>query len=296
MKGTSGRGWWMGALGLFAILLVLWVAAAVRLSAAAAAPSDLMTSLRSRLTANYAPDPGESTVRSLRLTIFQEVLRDLGMSSDDAAGQSQEMAELMKSPVPTATARDFQGAKPFTATPTVTPVPTETPTPTATNTRTPRPTATVTKTPEPATSTPEPPTSTPSVGDTDPPSVTSYSFTPTITGSGCTADLDISADIYDAPMSSGISGVQVKYKMPPYVTSYTYLGNLSYCSGGIQGDGSWQGCYDGVVPFAEISSGSCMNPGPTDFQIEIYVKPIDNLGQHTYNYVGTFTLPYTCDD
>ena len=69
------------------------------------------------------------------------------MSSDDAAGQSQAMAELMKSPVPTATARDFQGAKPFTATPTVTPVPTETPTPTPTNTCTPRPTATVTKTP-----------------------------------------------------------------------------------------------------------------------------------------------------
>lgn len=293
MSGPSGRRWWIGALGLFLFLLVLWIAAAVRLSAAAAAPSDLMTSLRSRLTANYAPDPGGSTVRSLRLTIFQEVMRDLGMSSDEAAGESQEMEARMQGPVPTATARDFMGAKPFTATPTATPVPTETPIPTATPTNTPRPRPT--KTPVP-TKPPPVPTDTPSAGDTDPPVVISYTFTPTITGSGCTADLDISADIKDPPMSSGISGVQVKYKMPPYVTSYTYLGNLSYCSGGIQGDGSWQGCYDGVVPFAEISSGSCMNPGPTDFQIEIYVKPIDNLGQHTYNYVGTFTLPYTCDD
>ena len=86
MKGPSGRGWWMGALGLFAVLLVLWVAAAVRLSAAAAAPSDLMTSLRSRLTANYAPDPGGSTVHSLRLTIFQEVCRTWGCPATTLPG------------------------------------------------------------------------------------------------------------------------------------------------------------------------------------------------------------------
>jgi len=293
MKGPSGRRWLMGALGLFLVLMVLWIAAAMRLSAAAAAPSNLMTSLRSRLSANYAPDPGGSTVHSLRLSIFQEVMQDLGMSDDEAAGQSQEMEAEMQAPVPTATARDFEGAKPFTATPTVTPVPTETPVPTATPTKTPKPRPTKTKTPVPTA--PPPPTSTPSGADVDPPVVTSWTTSKTITG--CTATIDINADIYDAPMSSGISGVQVKYKVPGYVSSYTWFADLAYCTGGIQGDGSWQGCYDGIVTFDKIASGWCgtVNPGPTDFQVEIYVKPIDNLGQHGYYLVETFSLPHTCD-
>ncbi len=211
------------------------------------------------------------------------------MSSDEAASQSQEIQEQLQGPVPTATARDFQGAKPLTATPTETPIPTATPTPTATSTRTPRPTPTKTKTPKPTA------TSMPSTGDVDPPIVTSYSFTPTI--GGCTASLDISADIYDAPDSSGISRVEIKYKVPGYVSSFTYLVDLSYCSGGIQGDNSWQGCYDGIVTFDEIKCGwgPPPNPGP-DFVVEIYVRPIDNLSQSTDTLVGTFSLPYTCDD
>jgi len=292
MKRPSGRRWLMGALGLFLVLMVLWIAAAMRLSAAAAAPSNLMTSLRSRLSANYAPDPGGSTVRSLRLSIFQEVMQDLGMSEDEAAGQSQEMAAGMRAPVPTATARDFEGAKPFTATPTVTPVPTAT----LTNTPRPRPTRTKTPVPTEEPAAPPPPTSTPPSADADPPIVTSSTFGVTV--AGCSATINLSANIYDAPMSSGISQVQVKYKVPGYVSSYAYLANLTYCSGGIQGDGSWQGCYDGVVTFNEISSTWCgtSNPGPTDFQVEIYVKPIDNLGLLTYNPVGTFSLSHTCDD
>ena len=293
MQTPSGRRWLIGALGLFLVLMVLWIAAAMRLSAAAAAPSNLMTSLRSRLSANYAPDPGGSTVRSLRLSIFQEVLQDLGMSSEEAAGQSQDVERQLKTPVPTATARDFEGADPFTATPTVTPIPTETPVPTETPTKTPRPRPTKTKTPVPTVA--GPPTSTPSGADVDPPVVTAW--TSSVVVAGCSADIDIDATIYDAPMSSGISQVQIKYKVPGYVDSFTYLDNISYCSGGIQGDGSWQGCYDGTVTFDEISSGWCGtdNPGPTDFLVEIYVKPIDNLGHHGYYLVETFNLPHTCD-
>jgi hypothetical protein len=133
MKEPSGRRWLVGAVGLFLVLLVVWFAAAMRISASAAVPSNLMSSLRSRLSANYAPDPAGSTVHSLRVSIFEEVLQDLGMSSDEAASQSQEIQEQLQGPVPTATARDFQGAKPLTATPTVTLTPTETPTPTATS-------------------------------------------------------------------------------------------------------------------------------------------------------------------
>jgi hypothetical protein len=209
------------------------------------------------------------------------------------------MAALLESPVPTATARSLMGEAPFTPTATKTPVATDTPVPTATATRRPPPTVTETAKPtkKPNTSTPGPPTATtgPS-SDTDPPVVTGATFRETVTG--CTADIYIDATIYDAPMSSGISEVQVKYKVPGYVSSYSYLANLTYCTGGIQGDGSWQGCYDGTVTFDKIASGWCGtdNPGPTDFSVEIYVKPVDNLGQLGYYPVGTFTLSHTCDD
>jgi hypothetical protein len=295
MKKPSGRRWLVGAVGLFLVLMVVWVAAAVRISASAAAPSSLMSSLRSRLSANYAPDAGGSSVRSLRLSIFQEVMQDLGMSGDEAAAESRRIEAGMQGPVPTATARDFEGAQPLTATPTKTPVPTHTPTPTATATRTPRPTPTKTKTPAPTAAAPMP-TNTPSGADTDPPVVTAW--TSSVTVAACTADIDIDATIYDAPMSSGISQVQIKYVVPGYVSSYTYLDNISYCSGGIKPDGSWQGCYDGTVTFDKIFSGwgAPDNPGPTDFQVEIYVKPIDGLGQHGYYLVETFSLSDTCDD
>jgi hypothetical protein len=297
MNQPSGRRWLIGAVGLFLVLLVVWIAAAVRISASAAAPSSLMSSLRSRLSANYSPDGAGSSVRSLRLSIFQEVMQDLGLSSDEAAAQSQEMQAEMQAPVPTATARDFQGALPLTATSTVTPIPTETPAPTATSTSTrpPKPTPTKTKTPKPTGAAPVP-TNTPSGGDTDPPVVTAW--TSSVTVAACSADIDIDATIYDAPMSSGIAQVQIKYKVPSYVGSYTYLDDISYCSGGIKPDGSWQGCYDGTVTFDKILSGwgPPVNPGPTDFQVEIYVKPIDGVGQHGYYLVDTFSLSHTCDD
>ncbi len=155
MKEPSGRRWLVGAVALFLVLMVVWVAAAVRISASAAAPSSLMSSLRSRLSANYAPDAGGSSVRSLRLSIFQEVMQDLGLSGDEAAAESRRIEAGMQGPVPTATARDFDGAEPLTATPTKTPVPTHTPTPTATATRTPRPTPTKTKTPAPTAAAPD---------------------------------------------------------------------------------------------------------------------------------------------
>jgi hypothetical protein len=266
----------MGALGLFAALLVLWVAAAVRLSAAAAAPSDLMTSLRSRLTANYAPDPAGNTVRSLRLTIFQEVLQDLGMSSDDAAGQSQEMADLMKSPVPTATARDFQGAKPFTATPTVTPLPTETPVPTATSTRTPRPTATVTKTPKP-------PTSTPSGSlDTTDPTICCLDLDPDPPATLSTCSFDVEElEVFDPAYSQGVdeSKVFVKYSGPS--TGGLIYVSLSLTSGGFSG-GDFSAKYHGTVNLTKVSDGET---------ITVWGKVKDVAGNWSNHFLaGNYTL------
>ena len=286
MKGPSGRGWWMGALGLFAVLLVLWVAAAVRLSAAAAAPSDLMTSLRSRLTANYALDPGGSTVRSLRLTIFQEVLQDLGMSSDDAAGQSQAMAELMKSPVPTATARDFQGAKPFTATPTVTPVPTETPTPTPTNTPKPRPTRT--KTPVP-TDPPVLPTDTPVGGvDTTDPSICCIVLNPAPTGSLGVCTIDVTdLEVEDLAFSSGMKLGEIYIKYEKAGMGNWQPTNLSMTSGGfVSGPGSdWRGHFAGSFTIHGLGVGDSIN---------VAGKVEDNAGRFDHKTAGSYTLTVNC--
>jgi hypothetical protein len=286
MNGPSGRGWWMGALGLFAALLVLWVAAAVRLSAAAAAPSDLMTSLRSRLTANYAPDPGGSTVRSLRLTIFQEVLQDLGMSNEAAAGHSQEMAEQMKSPVPTATARDFQGAKPFTATPTATPVPTETPLPTATNTPKPRPTRT--KTPVPTVRVVAP-TDTPVGGvDTTDPNICCIALNPAPTGSldVCTIDV-IDLEVEDLAFSSGMDLGEIYIKYEKAGMGNWQTTNLSMTSGGfVAGPGSdWRGHFAGSFTIHGRVAGDSIN---------VAGKVEDNVGRNDHKSAGSYTLTVNC--
>jgi hypothetical protein len=297
MNQGPGKRWLVGAVALFLLLFVLWVVAVFQLSPASAGAGTLQLRLRSNLAADYGAAPMLRMLRTLRLTVMEDVMRDRGMTDQQASAEMRAMAELLESPVPTATARSLMGEAPFTPTATRTPVPTDTPEPTATSTPRPRPTATETERPtkKPKTATPGPPTATSGpAADSDPPTA---SGSASVSISSCTADITIDATIYDAPMSSGISEVQVKYKVPGYVNSYTYLDNLGYCTGGIQGDGSWQGCYDGTVTFDEISSGWCgtVNPGPSDFTVEIYVKPIDNLGQHTYNLFTTFTLPHTCD-
>jgi hypothetical protein len=113
----------------------------------------------------------------------------------------------------------------------------------------------------------------------------------------CKVDVTIDAVIYDAPESSGISRVEVKYIVPGYA-GISYLGDLTYCNGGIQGDKSWQGCYDGTLTFDKIKCGwsGTDNPGPADFVVEIYVRPIDYLSQSTDTLAGTFSLPETCDN
>jgi hypothetical protein len=285
MKQPSGRRWLVGAVGLFLVLLVVWFAAAMRISASAAAPSNLMSSLRSRITANYAPDPVGSTVHSLRLSIFEEVLQDMGMSGGEAASQSQVIQEQLQGPVPTATARDFQGAKPHTATPTQTPLPTETPTPTVTNTLRPRPTRTKTPVPTavPPTNTPLPP----SVDIADP-QICCINLNPAPTGSlgVCTiAVTDLEA--YDPAFSSGInlSGVFIEYKKAPMGPWQPTP--LSKTSGDfVAGPGSdWSGHFDGSFTIHGLVAGDSIN-----------VKGLvtDNAGHSGINPAGTYTLTLDC--
>ena len=287
MKGPSGRRWLMGALGLFLVLMVLWIAAAMRLSAAAAAPSNLMTSLRSRLSANYAPDPGGSTVRSLRLSIFQEVLQDLGMSSEEAAGQSQDVERQLKTPVPTATARDFEGADPFTATPTVTPVPTETPVPTATPTKTPKPRPTKTKTPVPTVA--GPPTSTPSGSlDTTDPLITRLDTNPSLGGplNACTFQVN-DLDVKDLAFSAGVAPADVFAKYDGPQTGGLQRVNIPLESGGfVSGPGSdWVASYDGPVTINSALIGDT---------IDVWGKVTDLAGRTTIISAGSYTMGVNC--
>ncbi len=286
MKEPSGRRWLVGAVALFLVLMVIWVAAAVRISASAAAPSSLMSSLRSRLSANYAPDPASSSVHSLRLSIFQEVMQDLGMSGDEAAAESRRIEAGMQGLVPTATARDFDGAQPLTATPTKTPLPTHTPTPTATSTRTPRPTPTKTKTPAP---THAAPTNTPSGGsDTTSPGITRLDFVPPIgsTLMSCTFQVN-DLDVFDPAFSDGIdpNDVFVKYDGP--LTGGLQYVNIPLEGGGfVSGPGSdWVASYDGPVT---------INNAAVNDVIDVWGKVTDLAGQTTILSAGSFVMGVVC--
>ncbi len=286
MKEPSGRRWLMGAVGLFLVLLVVWFAAAMRISASAAAPSSLMSSLRSRLSADYAPDPAGSTVHSLRLSIFEEVLQDLGMSSDEAASRSREIQAQLQGPVPTATARDFQGAKPLTATPTETPVPTATPTPTATSTstRTPKPTATKTKTPKPtATKTP--------VGsaDTTDPQICCIDLEPDPPAviSSCTFDVE-ELEVFDAAFSDGVAAADVFMKYEgPSTGGWVYTA-LSLKSGGFTGGPGtdFSAIYDGTITLHNVNCGETIS-------LKGMVTDIAGNGP-AYKVMSDYTMGVTC--
>ncbi|HEY48284.1 MAG TPA: DNRLRE domain-containing protein [Anaerolineae bacterium] len=162
----SGRRWILVALLVFLLCLVLWIAAALILNIAFAESLPFSLNLRSRLAANYAPDDFVGSLGIFRLSIIDEVLLDRGLSPEEAEEQSEKIRIAMGSPVPTATARDFKGNEPFTATPedqltsTVIITPTETPTPTNTLFIV----MTATDTSVPASETPAVPSKTPTFG------------------------------------------------------------------------------------------------------------------------------------
>lgn len=146
------RRWWLGAFALFLGLLGIWILAVILLSPAGASSFSLNLGLGSRLHADYSADEVGRRVGVLRLSIVQDVLRDVGLTGEEAEAQQSEVEVAMSEAVPTATARNFGGEPPHTATPapTATPVPasiaTDTPEPTPTSTETARPTRRPTRT------------------------------------------------------------------------------------------------------------------------------------------------------
>jgi hypothetical protein len=158
MKPDSGRRWLMAAVALFLLLLGGWVVLALQLNVALAGPLPFAPRLMSNLRSDYAPDDGSAPIGLISLSIMDEAIKShgeaLGLTGDEAAAQQESMELAMSQPVPTATAINFEGDLPFTATlppttllprtrrsrrrptpraPTSTPEPTETKKPTKTS-------------------------------------------------------------------------------------------------------------------------------------------------------------------
>jgi hypothetical protein len=290
---------------------VIWVLAVIVLNPAGASSFSLDLGLGSRLRADYGVDALGRRIGILRISIVEDVMRDLGMTEDEAEAHQESVEVAMSQPVPTATARDFSGRAPFTASPqpTATPAPTDIPTntppptSTATPTSTLRPTRTRTRTPTRT----SPPTATQAVGDDDEPSIGCCGFnlvpTPGPLGT-CSVTFYINnLHVTDPIGSSGIEWVRFKYYIddedgpPYYVAPYAYSDDFTLTSGGATA-GGWDAYYSGLLTI-EIDYGwdTYQNYGPdNDFIIHLYVKAHDNGGNEAVLSLGDYYLSEECDD
>lgn len=283
MKPSPGRFRVLGTAAGLATGIVVFVVAVIQLQNAYADSLPFDLPFVSRLSADYSGDPGGDRLNALTLSIMGEALRDGGATSEDAQTQSEQIQETLDGSVPTATARNYAGDPPFTATATLTPTSTPTPTPTytPTPTNTPRPTNTPTKTDTPTprpTNTPRP-TSTPTVVDSqDPQIIPGASLNPSPGPmSGCTVDIN-NQRITDPAPSSGIATVRLKYT-DPNTGSFVFGNPLTLVSGGPSG-GGWDGVYAGSVTFSGFSPPTSTN---------LWIQADDNTGNNSSVLLGAYT-------
>lgn len=283
-------------LGVLSAILVIWIAATMFLSPAYADAIPFSMEVRSRLLADYNPDDGKSLFTALRLSILGDTLRDQGLSEEEAEQLKLALEASLDDPVPTATALDFEGSDPFTATPTDTATPTETPTPTATPTNTPRPTATKTSTPKPTdppepTNTPKPPTATSGPVDTATPEVCCMNYSPALGATPPGPDLNTctinvnNVEIFDPAFSSGVpsDGVCVEYKN--LTTGDTGVEVLSMLNGDFNAGGDWSGHFSGPIALTSANVGD---------EVKIKIKGHDNENNWFYSSYMYFTMGINC--
>ncbi len=288
---------WLRWLGILVALFAFAAATALVLVPASAGGLPFSWKIRSNLSADYRYGETTASLGIFRLSIIGDVLRDMGLGDKEATQRENVMKLVMEASVPTATAFDFEGNPPLTATPTYTATPTNTPTstPTSTATNTPRPTATRTKTPKP-TNTPKPPTSTSGPSDGVAPSVCCVTYLPapgpsdpgpSYTDPSC--KITVSAvDIFDPAFSSGVpsDGVCVEYKdLTNGSTDYAVLA-MDPGSGFAAGPGSdWNGTFSGSIIMSGINVGD---------QVKIKIKGHDNAGNWFYSSYQYFTVDTVC--
>ncbi len=288
-KVMKGRRWLLGAFGVFLILLVVWIVMANLLSGAYAGGFPFSLRLGSQLRSDYSAEEGDR-LGAFRLSIVGDAMQDEGMSPEEAEDQSKAVKNVLESPIPTATARDFEGEKPFTATPTFTPIPTDTPTPTMTYTptRTPRPTKTPTKKPtrKPnSTNTPLPPS------DTKAPQIASVRDMIPPPGDVvlCSDMIGVyDLEVVDPAFSSGIEWIKLKYQDP--VSKNWVISSPFYPPppvGWVVGD-EWRDCY---TIYIDVNiSGSCGSE--CDFTLYAWVK--DKVGKELKKNLGVYEAPDVC--
>lgn len=303
----KGRGWLIRALGLFLGLWVLWVTAAYVLNVASAEGFPFSLQVGSRLNADYSAEGGES-VGAFRLSIVGEALHDEGLSPEQVGEQSEALKEALNSPVPTATARDFDGEDPFTPTPTFTPVPTETSTPTLTYTPTKTPLPTKTPTTKPtkeSTSKPKPPS------DTKDPQILDFGTLSPPAGDfpGCTGTIRVYAlKVVDQEYSSGIKWIKLKYR-DPVSGSYVYSSPFypSPPPGWELGD-TWYGYYDldihveispacgdaAQASWRSVRFGSAFLLTTCSNEFDVYAVAMDEAGNDGHKQLGVYEVEETC--
>jgi hypothetical protein len=294
----------MGAVAVFLVLLVIWVAAALQLMSASAQPQGFLGGLRSRLQANYAADEDGQPLGFLRVSIIEEALQDLGLSSAQIASRTTGLKTAMSKPVPTATPRSTQTKAPKTATATPMPTETETPLPSTSPTRTRRPTRTSTPTGATPTRTPRPDTAYPTLypgylspGPSDVP--------------GCSQTVSISnLHVIDPYPSRGIEWVKLKYLVEG-ASEYYYSAPLSVTSGGWSNGAysRWDAYYAGSITIvvnpstmAYASQGKALaNPArraaaltTEPIHVTLYAKAVDNAGHESVITLGVYTFPAAC--
>ncbi len=294
------------ALTVFAALIAGWFAAALHLTGAAAGQPGFPFNLRSKLDADYGADPAAGRITSLRISIIADLLRDLGFGADDSG-----LLAGLDSPVPTATARNFEGDPPFTATVTPSPPPTETPVPTSTSTQKPP-----TKTPKPTKTDQPEPTDVPV--DAVAPTISGGSLFPTL-GTllpSCDGnDIAITGlRVVDPGPSSGINWVKLKYViLGPGSTGYQFSSDIGppISGGWTDGPGSaWDAYYKGdhTINFSDgyvflmggklffrpPLTGPTATPSPEPFGVEVWSIVEDNAGNQSYVLHGTYTLDGSC--
>jgi hypothetical protein len=213
------------------LALLLWL---VILQVSPTSAEFLGLNLNSNLKANYGADDRGGFIGALRLSVVQDFMGDAGVPDDLADQHAKDLVDELDEPVPTATALNFAGDAPFTATPTFT----FTPTRTLTNTPTPTPTRTPTRTPIP-TRTPtltSPPTSTAA------PATATHTSTPA--GSTSTATLTPTATLSQTVTSTSLP-------TPPSV----YASSVEF-STGVSNPGDAIGGPDGSYANVGTSAGA----------------------------------------
>jgi len=294
---------WIYRAGLIlAVLILIWAAAAVVLNTASAEGLPLSLRLRSRLSADYSVDK-TGPLKALNLSIIGDLLRDLGLAPDEAEDEEGAVRIALNDPVPTATARNFEGDPPLTATPTHTKVPTQTPT--STTTRTPRPTNPPTST---WTATPIKVATAVSIGDHQHPFIKDPGvFSPSVwPGGSCSVNVSVTNVVVQDPgPSSGIAWTKLKFKvfnedLSSHFNSYVYSSPLTLCWTNNLPSGVVEACFSGPSPQLQVRIFPGF-AGPTDytgsnFNVKVWVVTHDNVGKEgSYEY-GTFSMPASCDD